>query len=904
MKKIIILSLICYLAILSANDKVLVWSGKILSGKQQSGKTFVVEKQQNLRCFLRYELLNETPGFRMIPTVCFVDNKGKVISNKGMGEIFPDPKDSKYLDAEIYVKAPSKAVKAYFSLNFYGNSGSIKIKEETIQVSANPVKEKMRYKPMANPIKLNDKQLDEHLSKRSIANAKIVRKGQYNTIAINGKEITPAIYLTTGYKTPLRYSMLNSYAQAGVKIVSCSAILGVGRPNKSLAAIWQGEGKYNIKVLQLELRRILKEFPDAYILLNLDVSPYRNYLKENPNEAYCDYDGNFVGFHHGYARKTSKKLFISPVGVDGLHSLPSYYSTHYANAAAKAIEDICNLVSQLPEGKAVMAVYLNGGTDGQWYDQFDGKLKIASDNSPAAQKAFKLFVKQKYQNNLTQLRKAWRDDKANFDTIKVPNYNELWNKEKSFHTIYQESSRLSDYCEFLGTAFAKRHILWCKAVKKGSQNRFLAGSYYNNSGLRGYPQLGHQSVNVLLKAPEVELLATVPSYQRNLREPVHQGGFSGSLVRHGKLQITELDLRTGELPYWGRWGMPFWRNHNPADRFAKDAARFAASAISKGGSFHIYDMEGGVFNSQKAKAAWQQAIALLNNRTPLPFDNNHIGVISSEKFWNYQSFGKDRIAAYTVRETPLHALYRSGVKHMEYVLEDIFSKDFIAPKVMIFLDTGTLTIKQANEIRQRYGKDGRVICFLGTPGIFTTNGQEKISQLTNFKLKRNPSVDNRPLVAKESSKSPLLKDVKGFLIPYTPEYGHQWGKAYEVIDSKAEIIATYYKSNVPGGAVKYHPNYTEIYLGSYGSITPQLCRNMAKLAKVHVYSNSNDFSDINAGLLSISALSTGKKSIFLPKNVTNVQSLTGQKVNFSQNKVLLDMKVGELLILKLNYKNK
>ena len=899
--KIILLAVVLTL---HAGESVFYWHGDVLAGTRLTGNKFTVPATANIRAFLRYELLRETPGFRLLPQVVFEDASGKVIGERDMGENLPDPRQSHLIDAEIYCKVPARAVKAYFVLNFYGNPGCIRIKEEKIHTSLPPVREKMRYKAMARPLQMTDAQLDKHLAKRVPARAVIARRGEYNTIEVNGREITPSIYLTTGYKTNLRYSMLQEYAASGVRIVSCSASLGIGRPNKSLTDIWLDEGKYNISSLQKELRRILKEFPDAYILLNFDVSPYRGYLEKHPGEAYCDRNGDFVGFYHGYARKTGKKLFISKKGEDSLNSLPSYYSRHYAETAAKALHDVCKMISETPEGKAVVAVYLNGGTDGQWYDQFDAKLKATADGSPAGREAFKTFLQEKYGNDVNKLRRAWRKKDASFTGVELPRYEELWNKEKSFHTLHQTSSLFSDYCEFLGTAFANRHILWCKAVKSGSGNRFLAGSYFNNAGLRGYPQLGHQSLRLLLKAPEVELLATVPSYRRNLREPVHQGGFSGSLVRHGKMQITELDLRTGELPYWGRWGMPFWRSHNPAERFALDASRFAASAVSKGGTFHIYDMEGGVFNSLNARNAWQKAISLLNERVPGALDEKHIAVVSSEKFWNYQSFAKDRITVYTVRETPLHALYRSGVKHMEYVLEDIFEKDFKAPRVMIFLDAGTLTVEQAAVIRKRFGKNGRILCWMWAPGMFTDDGDKNISTITGFKLKRSPAADNRPLVAEPSAVSPFLKNVRGFLFPYTPEYLHGWGFAYAVADPDAKIIARYYKTQIPGGAVKKYSDHTELYFGAPGSLTPQLCRNMARAGKVQVYLESDDFTDINAGLLSLSALSSGIKHIFLPPDVESIKVLTGQKVNFKPLKATVEMKTGELLILKLNRKNK
>ena len=816
-----------------------------------------------------------------------------------MGESLPDSALPDFVDSEIFLKVPANAVRAYFTCRFSGNPGKIEVMENTIHASPVPQREKMHYEAMPNPERISDARLDEILAGREAAHAKVIRHGEYNSIAVNGREITPSIWLSTGRRTPLRYSMVHACAGAGVRIVSCSAILGVGRPVKNLTDLWLGEGKYDIEPLRLELRRILKESPKAYILLNLGISHYRGYLETHPDEAFRSLAGEHVGFFHGYARKTGAALFSSPAGRDGLESMPSYCSLHFAAAAARAVRDICRMVAASPEGKAVVAVYLNGGVDGQWYDPFDTKLKIGGDGSPAARKAFIGFLKEKYRHDPRKMQQAWQDPEADFDRIRLPSFDELWNRKVRFHTLYRDSSLLSDYCEFIGTVFARRHILWCRAVKEGSGGRFLAGSYYNNSGLRGYPQIGHQSVRLLLNAPEVELLALVPSYQRNLRQPVHQGGFSGSLVRHGKLQITELDLRTGELPYWGRWGMPFWRSHNPAERFDIDASRFAASAIEKGGTFHIYDMEGGCFNSPRAMASWRKAISLLNERTPRPLGRDHIGVIASELFWNYQSFSRDRIAVYDVRETPLHALYRAGVKNMNYLLDDVLSPDFVAPGVMIFLDAGTLTADQAADIRKRFGRDGRVIVWMGTPGMFTSGGEKAISAITGFKLKRALRADGRPLFADGKSDSPVMKDVRGFLFPYTPQYGHAWGMAWEVADPDAEILVRYHGTDIPGGAVKRHADHTELYFGASGSLTPALCRNLARLAKIHVFLDSDDFSGVNAGLLYVSALSSGLKTIALPDDVTAVRPLTGQKVEFERGKIRFPMKTGELLLLKL-----
>ena len=88
-----------------------------------------------------------------------------------------------------------------------------------------------------------------------------------------------------------------------------------------------------------------------------------------------------------------------------------------------------------------------------------------------------------------------------------------------------------------------------------------------------------------------------------------------------------------------------------------------------------------------------------------------------------------------------------------------------------------------------------------------------------------------------------------------------------------------------------------------GPLTPQFCRNLAKEAQVPVFLESNDFSGTGSGILYVSALSPGNKTISLPEGITRCTSLTGQKFLQMGNKVSVHLETGELLILKLQTEN-
>ncbi|NMA21675.1 MAG: hypothetical protein GX927_13965 [Lentisphaerae bacterium] len=850
-----------------------------------------------------FRLKSYPSGFNFAPVIRFLNTSGKNILEAKFSELLPRLDQPEIVDGQEYIPIPPQAEKAALYMQFYGNCGEVELCRCDFTLS----EEKERrppvvYKQFNDPPVLDDRQLDEMLAEMSPVQAEIRRCGQYNGIYLNGKEIVPSIYYTSYYKDRdnSNFNMVYAYQKAGMNLFGVSFSLGVTRPCGT-GDIWRGSGQYDISPIIRDIRSILKQAPAARILLRFMVTQYRGYAEAHPQEICTDDEGRYNVFYHSKIRSWSKDIVELPDDKDGGYSKVSDYSRHFRLEAAKAIEDVCALIAAAPEGKAVAMVYINGGRDGQWFDLWDN-TGMLMDHSPAALELFREFLRQKYHNSEAELRQAWQQPAVTFDTARAPLRSEWWLDNIAFHTLYRENSAVHDFCEFLGWGHAQRHSIWCGAAKRGSEGRWLVGSYHRASGLRGFPQFSLLSLNYMIDDPNVDLFIHVPSYHRNAYAPVHQGGYDGSLLLHNKLMITEMDLRNGELPHYGRWGSHFWRSHNPIERFTIDVQRFAASAIEKGGTFHAFDMDGGWFNSPGAVAAWEKACDLLKARTILPQNNQHIGVFSSENLWHYQSLGLDRLTVYSAVENPAYALYRTGIPYKYYLLDELFghkTKDFSAPKVMIFLNAGEMTPEKAEQIRKQYGRDRRMIVWHWAPGMFTTNGDKNIGQTTGFQLRQLKQADNLTLVAENSSIDPLLKNVQGFLIPTSRIPTVNRGVSYEVVDKNAKILARYNGSGLPGMAVKRYKEHTEVYIGAPCGLTPQLCRNFGIEAGLTPYLESDDFCGCNAGLLYVSALTDGKKVITLPHSVTVERVITGQQVRINGQKAEVDMKIADLLILKL-----
>ncbi len=908
-KKIIAICLTAFLALaIYAAEPVtsISYPGGSFRDKQYYGPETAIDGQKFVCINVEWEIKDVSTGNRSYPIAVF-SSKGKVVRsmllNNHMG--FSGGYNPKKLSVKMFegnLKIPANADKVQVVYCVAGNAVEIaNIKTSIEWIDEIP---KVEYGPLpalkSKAKVLTDEELDQVLAKRVKAVPELKQEGDAVRLYINGKPVSGTIYLTTSWVNTRRehQKLYEGYefSQNGFNFFTVKLNL---RANKmrGTTGVWLGDKKYDMELVRQRIRHALRANPDGMVFLTFTIAPYVGWEFKNPDENYQMEDGRY-GLYDGKTRIAAYNKDLGASREKGYYPQPSYASEKYRQAAAVALRDIISAVEKMPEGKAVVGTYLCGGTDGQWLDLWDnhtGVKKGSFDYSPAGKKAFASYVKQKY-GSLDAANKVWGTDFKSFDTMKYPVHSDYWNYQKTFLSE-GGSSMITDMTEFSGYVGALRAKAFAKAVKDGSNGRLLTGGYAPQGGMSGYPLISAQNARWLLNIKELDFLNIVPLYKRNFDDPILNVVFNGSLRHHNKLCVVELDLRNPSVLNWGVWGTDLWYRTHDSGTFRTEVLKFVTNALSRGGYYHAYDMEGGWYNTPDARKAWTEGNKIAAEAKPLKLDSNRIGVVSGGRFWDFQSFGKDRLAAYFVNEYPIHALAKSGVPHDFYLLDDLLNSEIKAlPKVLLFTDASIMTKAQLDTLLKKYGKDGRIMVFFWRPGMFTTDAKVMADY---FGLKRTPEADKKWLVAGDS-KDPLMKDVKGFLLA-THRYDF-FPEAWAPVNYDGKVLACYQGTDIPGMTVKRKRGYTEVMIAQPGAFTPQMCRNFAKEAGFSPLVEEDALVSYGFGVFSLLPLKDGEKKVTLPENVTVSEVTTGQKIAQNGNTFTVNLKRGEIFVALIENK--
>ena len=732
---------------------------------------------------------------------------------------------------------------------------------------------------------LTDAELDAHLAERAKAVPKLVAKGDRTELLINGEPVVPRVYKGPTKFNANRLPGVSIFSRKGFNVFTTGfSFADTSDPKaRATAGIWRPDGTPDAEKIRASLREHLRRAPDAYFMLCFGVTPYNGWGEKHPSEIFRNEKGQFGVF----SRSRVVAFRDTPTLDYSKNEWPavSYASETFADETAAFVERLFAAIEGMPEGKAVIGVYCCGGTDGQWLDLFDNHVDLGypqcADYSDVAKRRFAAYRR----------RKCGRDDVD----VRIPTGDELWDRKNQFYGEHAESVA-SDYREFLAKATTQFRLKVARGIKRGSNGRILVGSYSPAGGLEGFPLISATYTKGLLKSPDYDFFAVVPNYMREHVDPVIAAVYDGSCIARGKLYISELDLRCGEVRNWGFWGSDFWADNHTAATFRRKAIFFAANALTHGGAFHAYDMDGGWFAGEGAQAAWTKANALADHVRPMPPAEERIALVGGERFYDFQSFGKGRVVPYFIREQPRSALSLAGVPWNQYLLEDVLSDEQAElPKVVVFTDLSTVTPEAFAALKKRFAKDGRVLVYTWRPGVFSPEGAKIEASLG---LKAEPEAFGKVGFADGTSSDPLMKGVKGMIIPNYPYYGIDYAPVSSPDPAAGwKTLATFRGTEIPALAVRRNQGFTEVHTAFPGGITPELCRNLVREAGLKPLVDSNELSGYGSGLFYIVAQSDGRKRFRLPKGVRPGQVLEGPAFRPDGDGFAVTLKRGDIFVL-------
>ena len=778
------------------------------------------------------------------------------------------------LDYFSFWKVPQNSVSVEFFIVFRGNAQSLElysVEYNTTDESAHPwEKTPPPPAPMSHPSPdCSVAMIGKLLRERAVARPELRKDGDRVELYVNGERITPAIlHNNIGLGSVNRSS---SFRKAGYRLFSVPILIGRNAQRSKHTQVWQEDGSFDIPAMEHAVYSVLREVPDALIILSVLVSPNLKWQKENPTELMKNEVGEYA-ILEGYKLKGNFSKNITE--ERGKSAYPSHHSRKFRKDISSVLEEIFRRFEKTDAAKAVIGAYVIGGCDGQY------RAPRLPERTPLATLMFQDYLRKKYGSE-KELNKAWHSADIRFESIQIPTMDEL-SPNRLFLADAGHATRESDYKLFVADELYQYKTAMRQGIKRGSGGRLLVGGYdVANSLLYGTHLVDlTEYQEQMLRDRITDFMIWLPTYHRNRDDcdmPLGLQSYNGSMVLHRKLAIAEMDIRNPELPplvYPGVKAANWQAVHNH-ETFRNFIRLYTGYAMAWGGGFHTYLLASGWYDSPKALSAWADTIRIANATHGRPLSEKRIVCIADDRA---HCFFTNKISPYfdwtrNFRYNPIQALWRSGIRFDLYLPQDLFHPDFQPSKIMLILGGETFSQDCIAKIRNTFGKDGRMIVWAGIPGFLTA--PESTLRIGGVRFRK--IADGIPAIAAADSRDLLLKGV-GPLFSLPP-YASSW----EILGGNGKKLAFYSGSRKCAAMVLRHSSFTELILGQPNTLTPELLRNIASEAGVRPYLATNDLCIAGANLLVIGAASGGgKRTIQLPPGI-EVTPLTGQKILSWQN---------------------
>lgn len=275
-----------------------------------------------------------------------------------------------------------------------------------------------------------------------------------------------------------------------------------------------------------------------------------------------------------------------------------------------------------------------------------------------------------------------------------------------------------------------------------------------------------------------------------------------------------------------------------------------------------YDDERMMAEIGKMKAIADQTVQL--DKTPV----SEIAMIVDDASLAYMQVGNRISIPLLLQQIP--ELGKIGAPFSYYALDDI--ENMPEHKMYVFVNCFAPTEKQRKSIDRIVKCNNHVALWIYAPG-FIRNGKadiHAIKHLTGMDI--DYRLEESPLKVVISGKNDLLKSVKEGL-----SYGTdiKAGPVFYAGDNTGEVIGRLEGYNLPGLVIKKCDNWTSVY-SSAPNVPSVILRDLASLAGVNLYVESDDIIYANKSLLSLTVNEEGRRTIRLPQ-ASNVYDLFEDK---------------------------
>jgi hypothetical protein len=691
------------------------------------------------------------------------------------------------------------------------------------------------------------------------------------TLFVNNQPVSPNFYaLTHAYgarwsweEVPQRN--LKNFADIGFRLFQLDLYF---------EDIWyKGANELDIAKAQRQVRGLLDVCPDASVVIRVHVNAPFWWNEQNLDEC--------VQFANG---PVDQRNYGAPFNnEDGDVDRPlraSLASMKWRKESGEKLVEFCQRMAETPEGKSVIGIHVSGGVYGEWHNW--GFIDHDPDTGKAMTDYFRNWLKKKY-NTDKGLQKAWNSEKFNLENVSVPDTSERNFTADGIFRDPSKEQRVIDYYTAQQEVVVEDIEYFTSLVKANWPRPLIVGVFYGYFHMTFCRQAagGHIFIERILNCPTVDYLAAPQSYWGAAQLAGGSGNSRGvieSAILHGKLWLDELD--NGHIQK--KTAIDPVRNSGKYDpTYLSVLQRSAIYPLMRGTGLWYYD-----FGPRESFGWWDNPTYLKSIKEEKElFEKRKSLQYQSEAdilyVWDQESFyyTKNRWTpiCYNLLDQAFEEALRSGTSSDQIYLFDLDKVNLDQYKAILFMNVFKMSEKQRDFIREKVAKNGRTLIWNYLPGY--TNGLknsfEFVEELTGFKTTPLISTE-KPVVIVKSSNAEY--SFEGEVHPLATISGETI-EALATLKNNGQIVA----------ARKKLKDCTSVY-STLPIHETDFFREIFRGAGCHIYSDANDFTYSNSGLLMIHAKEGGERIIFL-KN--------GKKLPLNippYTTWLLDAKSGEVLL--------
>ncbi|NUP99007.1 MAG: beta-galactosidase [Armatimonadetes bacterium] len=693
------------------------------------------------------------------------------------------------------------------------------------------------------------------LAERPALDGRIESRQGRSALLINGRPVAPVIFKSGRYDDQGDQAAFHA---DGIDLALVPIRLG---GVKDTPGVWEGAGRYDFALAEASLDAALRRNPQAQIIIDFWVYPYRAWGEENPAECWINEAGERAYGWWGNVEGFATDLATAPNPERRHWWYPSYGSPIWQRDAADALAAVVRHLSSRPQWKAVVGCMVTGGHDGQF------QVLAERDHCPANRAAFATWL-QRQHGGLQELKRAWGEAPTAWTEIAIPRGEDRRRGMESLPAFLAPGPEI-DYRRFEVEQSWRLRDLLARAVEDNAGKTLFSLSYGMPPGYDFGPWAKPSALDAAASMSYYPY--RVPGYATGYRPP-------DSPRLHDKLFIQELDVRSwvadGSGEVYDRW---IGKGDSP-ERWRAVMRKLIGISLAHGHGYWYYDMNQ-FFAAPEIHAQIAQLQRITERVVAIPDGGFRPDVVvvrsAHEEQWQGAYFSSSKHALfYQTME-----LESSGVPYDVHYLSDILARPELQRyKVFLFVGSPYLSAAERAGIA-RLKQGGRMLIFTYGAGYVTETGKSVAAQseLAGLKLataelreRRTPLlVDHeltrgcRPLNALTEMQMTIFHTAGASSVAAREQ-------PFWVEDPTAEPLARFVENGQVAMALKRHGDWTAVYLAAPNSLGGDLLHKLVSAAGAFTYGEPGPAVSYSDRFVSIHGLRSGSYTLRLPPGTRRV----------------------------------